>query len=71
MGSGTYRVQITSSRASGKTLTVNRRVFRRDGTKMEVPVMENFIPAKYNVQSTLRATITRQASAAGIDFALE
>ena len=33
--------------------------------------MENFIPAKYNVQSTLRATITRQASAAGIDFALE
>ena len=68
---GTYRVQITSSRASGKTLTVNTQVFRPDGTKMEVPVMENFIPTKYNVQSTLRATITRQASAAGIDFALE
>lgn len=68
---GTYRVQITSSRVSAKTLTVNTQVFRPDGAEMEVPVMENLIPAKYNVQSTLRATITRQASAAGIDFALE
>lgn len=68
---GTYRVQINGSRASGKTSTVDTRVFRPDGEKMEVPVVENFIPTKYNVQSTLRATITRQASAAGIDFALE
>ena len=68
---GTYRVQITSSRPSGKTLTVDTHVFKPDGTTMQVPVMESFIPAKYNVASTLRATITREASAAGIDFALE
>jgi len=68
---GTYRVQINGCRASGKTSTVNTQVFRPDGEKIEVPVVENFIPTKYNVQSTLRATITREASAAGIDFALE
>jgi hypothetical protein len=68
---GTYRVQITASRASGKTFTVNTQVFTPDGTKMEVPVMENFIPTKYNVASTLRVTLTPEASAAGIDFALE
>jgi hypothetical protein len=68
---GTYRVQITASRASGKTFTVNTQVFTPDGTKMEVPVMENFIPTKYNVASTLRVTLNPEASAAGIDFALE
>ena len=68
---GTYRVQINGSRASGKTFTVNTQVFTPDGTKMEVPVMENFIPTKYNVASTLRVTLTPEASAAGIDFALE
>ena len=68
---GTYRVQINGSRASGKTSTVDTQVFKPDGPKLQVPVMESFIPAKYNVQSTLRATITRQASRAGIDFALE
>lgn len=68
---GTYRVQINGSRASGKTSTVDTRVFRPDGEKMEVPVVENFIPTKYNVASTLRATISRETSRAGIDFALE
>ncbi len=70
---GTYRVQITASRASGKTFTVEARGLSRDGEKMEVlvPVMENLIPEKYNVASTLRVTITPEASAAGIDFALE
>jgi len=70
---GTYRVQITASRASGKTFTVDARGLSRDGEKMEVlvPVMENLIPEKYNVASTLRVTITPEASVAGIDFALE
>jgi len=33
--------------------------------------MESLIPEKYNVASTLRVTLTPEASAAGIDFALE
>jgi hypothetical protein len=68
---GTYRVQITASRASGKTFTVNTLVLSPDGEKIQVPVMESLIPEKYNVASTLRVTITRESSAAGIDFALE
>ena len=68
---GTYRVQITGSRATGKTFTVNTITVSPDGKKIEVPVVESFVPAKYNVESTLRVTITREASAAGIDFALE
>jgi len=68
---GTYRVQITASRASGKTFTVDARVLSRDGEKMEVPVMESLIPEKYNVASTLRVTLTPEASAAGVDFVLE
>jgi hypothetical protein len=38
---------------------------------MQVPVMESVIPEKYNVASTLRVTITPEASAAGVDFSLE
>ena len=68
---GTYRVQITASRASGKTYTVDTLVLSPDGEKIQVPVMESLIPEKYNVASTLRVTITRESSAAGIDFALE
>jgi hypothetical protein len=38
---------------------------------MEVPVRESLIPETYNGASPLRVTITPEASAAGIDFALE
>jgi hypothetical protein len=68
---GTYRVQITASRASGKTFTVDTLVLSPGGKKMQVPVMESLILPKYNVASTLRVTITREASAAGVDFSLE
>ena len=68
---GTYRVQITASRASGKTFSVDTLVLSPDGKKMQVPVMESVIPEKYNVASTLRVTLTPEASAAGVDFALE
>lgn len=68
---GVYSVQITSSRPSGKKYTVNTNTLSPDAQDIEVQVMENFIPAKYNTESTLRVTITREASRTGIDFALD
>ena len=68
---GVYAVQITGVGASGKTVTVDTFVLSPDGKQTEVPAAENFIPAKYDVVSTLRVTITREASSRGIDFALD
>lgn len=63
---GTYQVQITGMRKTGKT-TAN--IFQPGGPPLELE--DNFIPAKYNRESTLKATITAETAKDGLDFHLK
>ena len=63
---GTYQVRITGLKKTGKTAP---NILEGDSRTVELS--ENFIPSKYNRESTLRATITPEAVGKGFDFALQ
>lgn len=62
---GTYQVRITALKRTGKTMP---NIFRPGGPPLEVE--DNFIPPKYNRESTLKITITAEAVGKRIEFNL-
>ena len=66
MDGGVYQVRITALRKSGKTAP---NMFQPGGPPLEL--QENYIPAKYSQNSTLKVTVTREAASKGIDFDLK
>jgi hypothetical protein len=63
---GIYQIRITALKKTGKTAP---NMFKAGGPPLELE--DNFIPAKYNQQSTLKVTVTPEAASKGIDFALK
>lgn len=62
---GTYQVRITAMKKTGKTMA---NIMVSGGPRLELE--ENYIPSKYNRESTLKITVTAEAASKGIDFAL-
>jgi hypothetical protein len=68
---GRYKVSISALRpAAGKPLMNPFEAVGVPAPK-SLQQMQNYIPAKYNVQSTLTATISEDSSKNHFDFALE
>jgi hypothetical protein len=62
---GIYQVRITAMKKTGKTIP---NIFQAGGPPLELE--DNFIPPKYNRNSTLKITVTAEAATKGIDFSL-
>lgn len=62
---GTYQVRITAMKKTGKTIP---NIMVQNGPPMELE--DNYIPAKYNRESTLKTTVTPEVASKGIDFQL-
>lgn len=62
---GVYQVRITALKKTGKTIA---NIMQAGGPPMELE--DNFIPPRYNVDSTLKVTVTADAAGKGIDFEL-
>jgi hypothetical protein len=62
---GVYQVRITALRKNGKTAP---NMFQPGGPPLELT--ENYIPGKYNRESTLKTTMTAELASKGIDFNL-
>jgi hypothetical protein len=62
---GIYQVRITAMKKTGKTIP---NIFKPGGPPLELE--DNFIPPKYNRNSTLKITVTAEAATQGIDFSL-
>jgi hypothetical protein len=63
---GVYQVRITALKKTGQTVPN-----LRDASGRPVELEDNFIPAKYNLNSTLKVTVTTEAARKGIDFQLQ
>lgn len=62
---GVYQVRITAPKKTGKTMP---NIMQAGGPPLELE--ENFIPPKYNLDSTLKITVTADVASKGIDFEL-
>ena len=62
---GVYQVRITALKKTGKTMP---NIMKPGGPPVELE--DNFIPPKYNRESTLKITVTAEAAGKGIDFRL-
>jgi len=65
LAGGSYLVRITGVKKTGQTL------FDRDRPDQAFEQVANYIPAKHNVESTLKVTMSRKASENELDFDLE
>jgi hypothetical protein len=63
---GVYQVQITALKKTGKTIA---NIMDANGPPMELE--DNFIPPKYNRESTLKVTVTPEAAGKAINFELQ
>lgn len=62
---GIYQVRITALKKTGKTMP---NIMVPGGPPMELE--DNYIPAKFNRESTLKVTVTPEVAGKGIDFQL-
>ena len=59
-------MRITAMKKNGKTIP---NIMVQNGPPMELE--ENYIPAKFNRESTLKTNVTPEAASKGIDFQLQ
>lgn len=73
MPGGTYRVEITAVRKTGRTLEVKQGLVPLPANKSSVSYEEeeSFLPEKYNAQSVLKVEFSESVGSEQQDFDLE